>query len=115
MESPLVEDPVLRQRYRFSRAGDVLTVDIWVDPGGTVPNHLHPTLEERWDVIDGTVTFRVDGDRRPATAGDSLVAQAGVKHSFENTGDAVAQLRATVTPALDLQEFLEEGAELNRT
>jgi hypothetical protein len=37
-----VEDPVLRQRYQFSREGDVLRVDIWAEPGAGVPTHIHP-------------------------------------------------------------------------
>jgi mannose-6-phosphate isomerase-like protein (cupin superfamily) len=115
MSSELVEDPVLRQRYRFARDGDILRVDVWAEPGSAVPDHFHPRLEERWEVVEGTVTFRVDGDERPAGPGDRLVAPAGVRHSFENTGSQPAYLLVEVEPPLMLQEFLEEGAALNRT
>src|SRR2546423_11165930 len=92
----LVEDPVLRQRYRFAREGDLLRVEIWVDPGGWVPNHFHPALEERWEVVEGDVTFRIDGEKRDVGPGARLVAKPGVRHSFEHTGTAVAHLRIEV-------------------
>ena len=114
MASDLVEDPVRRQRYRFSREGDVLHLDVWADPGGDVPEHLHPRIEERFEVVEGEVTFRVDGERRRAAPGDRLVAKAGARHAFENTGPRVAHLRVEVEPASRHQEFLEEAAALAR-
>jgi quercetin dioxygenase-like cupin family protein len=115
MPSDFVEDPVLRQRYRFSRDGEVLLVEVWAEPGSSVPEHFHPRLEERWEVVEGEVTFRVAGDARRAGPGDRLAAPPGVPHSFENTGSEPAYLRVEVEPPLMLQEFLEEAAELNRT
>jgi quercetin dioxygenase-like cupin family protein len=114
MEAALVEDPVRRQRYRFSREGDVLRVEVWADPGADVPEHLHPRLEERFEVVEGDVTFRVGGRKRAAGPGDRLVAEAGVRHAFENTGEAVAHLRVEAEPAFELQQFLEEAAALGR-
>jgi mannose-6-phosphate isomerase-like protein (cupin superfamily) len=114
MEATIVEDPIRRQRYRFSRTGDVLHAEVWADPGGDVPEHSHPSLEERFEVIDGEVTFRVDGRKQHAGPGDRLVAAAGVRHAFENTGPGVAHLRVEVEPASRLQEFLEEAAALAR-
>jgi mannose-6-phosphate isomerase-like protein (cupin superfamily) len=115
MWTELHEDPILRQRYRFSRDGDVLRVEVWADPGARVPDHLHPALEERWEVLEGDVTFTIDGAERRAGAGDRLVAAVGVRHAFENSGTTVAHLRVEAEPPLALQEFLVEGAALNRT
>src|SRR3954454_19568150 len=111
----MVEDPILRQRYRFQRDGDLLRVEVWADPGGHVPDHLHPALEERWEVFDGDVTFRIGREKRRAGPGDRLVAPAGVRHAFENTGDRVAHLRVEGEPALELQQFLEDAAAMNRS
>jgi quercetin dioxygenase-like cupin family protein len=115
MASELVEDPVLRQRYRFSREGPVLRVEVWAEPGSSVPDHFHPQVEERWEVVEGEVTFSVAGDERRAGPGDKLVARAGIRHSFKNTGSEPAYLHVEVEPPAMLQEFLEEAAELNRT
>jgi hypothetical protein len=59
------------------------------------------------------VTFWVNGDRRVATAGDTLCAPPGSVHAFENEGDE-AHLMVEVSPALNLQEFLEAAAGLSR-
>ena len=58
MEGQIVEDPALKQRYRFSHSvdpdgGAVLHVETWVDPGGGVTPHVHPAIEERFHVLAG--------------------------------------------------------------
>lgn len=112
--TPLVTDPVRRQRYRFSEADGDLFADVWTDPGGDVPEHVHPVQTERWEVITGQVTFRIAGKRTPAGPGSTFLAQPGVRHSFKNTGNEEALLRVHVSPGLDLRSFLEEAAALAR-
>jgi quercetin dioxygenase-like cupin family protein len=113
MTSELIDDPLFRQRYRFSRDGDVLRVEIWSEPGGGVlAEHVHPKLEERYEVLEGEVTFRVDGKARRAAPGGRLVVPAGVRHSFENTGEGIAHLVVDADPALDLRESIEDGVRL---
>jgi hypothetical protein len=56
--APLIEDPVLRQRLRFSRTTDpdgaeVLHVETWVEPSGGLTPHLHPAMEERFEMLQG--------------------------------------------------------------
>lgn len=115
MHAGVVEDPVLHYRYRFSREGDVLRVEVWADPGGGVTiEHFHPRIEERWHVLEGDVTFRIDGEERRASPGDRLTAAPGVRHAFENTGTSEAHLEVEAEPALDLQAFLVEAARLAR-
>jgi quercetin dioxygenase-like cupin family protein len=115
MAGELVEDPVLRQRYRFAREGDVLSVELWADPGAGVPEHYHPALEERWEVVEGEATFQVEGEETRAVPGERLVVPAGVRHSFVNTAANESRYRIEVEPALELREFLEGAAELNRS
>jgi quercetin dioxygenase-like cupin family protein len=115
MHEEPVEDPVLQQRYRFSREGDVLRVELWAEPGSAAPEHFHPALEERWEVVEGQVAFTIDGEVRRAGPGDRLTAPAGVRHAFENVGNGVAHLRVEVDPAMEMHEVLEQGAALNRT
>ena len=110
----LMHDPVRRQRIRFSQVGDVLHADVWAAPGGDVPAHFHPSQEERFEVLEGTVRFVVGGKRVNAAPGTRVVVAAGVKHSFRNTGDVEAHLRIEVEPALRLRGFLEEAAALAR-
>jgi mannose-6-phosphate isomerase-like protein (cupin superfamily) len=116
MDSEFVDDPLFRQRYLFSRDGDVLRIDIRTEPGGGVlAEHVHPRLEERYHLLTGEVTFRVDGKPVVAGPGAQLVVPAGVRHSFRNTGTDTAHLEVEADPALQLRESIEEGASLART
>jgi quercetin dioxygenase-like cupin family protein len=110
----LVEDPVMRQRYRLTREGDVLRNELWAEPGASVPEHFHPQVEERFEVLEGEFTFKVDGEKRRAGPGDRLVVEAGARHAFENTGQGVARFVADIEPALDMQGFFEDSAALSR-
>jgi mannose-6-phosphate isomerase-like protein (cupin superfamily) len=113
MDTEFVDDPHFRQRYRFRRDGDVLCIDIRTEPGGGVlADHVHPRLEERYQVLAGEVTFRVDGKPVVAGPGAKVVVPAGVRHSFRNTGADTAHLEVEAHPPLHLRESIEEGASL---
>jgi quercetin dioxygenase-like cupin family protein len=114
VEPVLVEDPVLRQRYRLTREGDVLRNEVWAEPGSGVPEHFHPPIEERFEVLEGEFTFKVNGKKQKASPGDRLVVERGVRHAFENTGKGVGHLVAEIEPALNVQDFFEESAALAR-
>lgn len=113
MSTDVFEDPIFRYRYGFERQGDVLRVEMWVEPGGGVSvSHLHPNQEERFEVLEGEVTFKVDGRKLTAAPGDRAIARPGVRHSFKNTGKEVAHVVAEAEPALELEGFLTEAAAL---
>jgi mannose-6-phosphate isomerase-like protein (cupin superfamily) len=113
MDSQFVEDPLFRQRYRFNRDGGVLRIEIRTEPGGGVlADHVHPQLEERYQVLDGEVTFRVDGKPVVAGPGAKVVVAPGVRHSFQNTGTDISHLEVEADPALHLRESIEDGASL---
>ncbi len=104
-------DPVHRARYAFEAQGEDLLVECWLEPGGALPEHLHPIQEERWSVIDGQVRFGLGGTKRLITAADGeMLVRPGTKHSLANEGERDAHLRCHVTPALGLQEFLTDSA-----
>jgi quercetin dioxygenase-like cupin family protein len=110
--SDMVVDPVRRQRYRFSRDGGDLLAEVETEPGGDVPEHVHPAQTEWWEVLAGEVTFVIDGQARRAGAGDRVRADAGVRHAFVNDSATPALLRVRISPAGELQAFLTEAARL---
>lgn len=120
MNAPVVEDPVFRQRFRFSRTTDfdgieVLHVETWVDPGGGVTPHVHPAMEERFEVLAGRVSFLAGRKWATASAGATVVVPAGVRHAYRNNSAETVHMDCYVRPPSSLQEFLEEVAELART
>ena len=110
----LVEDPVLRQRYRFNREGDVVRVEAWVEPGGGVTPHRHPRMVERFEVLAGEITFTLGRTKVLARAGESVVVPAATRHAYRNTGAVEAHMVADAEPGLELEEFLEDVAQLSQ-
>jgi mannose-6-phosphate isomerase-like protein (cupin superfamily) len=109
------DDPIHRVSMAFERDGDSLWVFTWLDNGGHLPEHFHPTLTERWEVLEGSAGVKVDGRWRELTAADGPVDVApGVRHELRNTSGRQARLRTHVTPAGRLEEFLTESARAAR-
>jgi quercetin dioxygenase-like cupin family protein len=107
---PQVHDPVHRVRYSFEPDGENLFVDTWLEPGGSLPPHFHPSQEERWSVVEGRARVRVGSEKRAVGPEDgAVVVPPGTIHGLESLGEE-AHLRCHVIPALDLQEFLEASA-----
>src|SRR5215210_3290649 len=109
-----IEDPVMRQRYRLTREGDVLRNELEAEPGAGVPEHLHPRIEERFEIVEGDWRFWVDGEEQRAGPGDRLVVPPGKRHRFRNVGQGVGRLVAEIEPALNMEGFFQESAALAR-
>jgi quercetin dioxygenase-like cupin family protein len=115
----VLDNPVSGERFAFhltadDTGGKRLVFDVVIEPDRQVPGaHVHPAQEERFEVVSGEVTFRVDGRRQVVSTGEVVVAPPGSVHAFQNDGEE-AHLIAEVRPALDLQEFLESAAGLSR-
>jgi quercetin dioxygenase-like cupin family protein len=115
----VIADPVLRQRLSFTRTtdeqGEVLHVETWVDPGGGVTPHIHPAMEERFEVLEGRVSFLGGRKWKEAGAGETVVVPAGTRHAYRNESDAEAHMVCHARPPSTLQEFLEETVALSRS
>jgi quercetin dioxygenase-like cupin family protein len=114
MTEQVIDDPVLRQRYVFRHVGEELQVETWVDPGGGVLPHIHPEMEERFEILAGNPSFWAGRKRRRTSPGDVVVVPPGTRHAYKNTGTEQAHLIAHVRPPHLLQEFLEDVAVLGR-
>jgi hypothetical protein len=113
--SPTVNDPIHHASYAFERNGEDLWVHCWLAPGAHLPEHFHPTLEERWEMLDGTIQLKLDGDWRWLTVQDGPVRVAPeVRHELRNPSGWPARARAEVLPAGQLEEFLTDSAQAAR-
>jgi mannose-6-phosphate isomerase-like protein (cupin superfamily) len=115
MEAARIDDPLFKQSYEFSCEGETLRIEMRTTPGGGVrAEHVHPVLEERYEVLEGEITINLDGRSKRLGQGERAIVPAGVRHSFENTGEGVAHVVAEAEPAQELRESIEEGARLAR-
>lgn len=112
----LVQDPVNRVRMAFERRGEDLVVDLWLEPGGGLPPHLHPQQEERWSVVEGQAKVRLGKETITITPADGEIpVPPNTVHGFESDSTVDAHLRCEAIPALRLQEFLEEASAAARS
>ena len=77
----------ISHRFEGYRYGDVDVSFFLVDspPGGGPVLHTHP-YEEIFITLEGEATFTVGDDTIEASAGQIVVAPAGVPHKFVNSG-----------------------------
>ncbi len=116
MEQKIVEDPVLKQRLAFrpSDDGEAVIVEMWVEPGGGVPPHVHPSMEERFEVLEGELSFLSGRKWQSATPGEKVVVPAGTRHAYRNSGTQPAHGVCRASPPQSLEEFLTEAAAMAR-
>jgi mannose-6-phosphate isomerase-like protein (cupin superfamily) len=106
-----IHDPIHRVSYAFAREGDDLWVHTWLEDRGHLPEHFHPTLDEYWEVVEGSARVKLDGTWRNLVPEDGpVLVGRNVRHELANTSGSPAYLRTEVKPAGRLQEFLEESA-----
>ena len=106
-----IHDPIHRVAYSFRREGENLWVSTWLEDGGHLPEHFHPSLEERWEVLEGSVRVKLDGTWRDLVPEDGPVRIApNVRHELKNASGRQARLRTEVLPAGGLEDFLVESA-----
>lgn len=74
--------------------------------GGT-PIHVHPRATESYEVLEGEFDVYVDGAWRTLSAGDRVVVDPGVAHTFRNASDAAVRVYNTHAPAMRFGEYFE--------
>ena len=69
------------------------------------PLHIHPTAEESYSVLSGTLDVCVDRTWRRLNAGQSVTVPAGTPHTLRNTSGGEVRLLNVHSPALDFEHF----------
>ena len=109
----VIENPVTGERIVFRKTsrdtgGQAVVIETFVQPDGFVAAaHVHPSQEERFEVLKGSVGFRIGRDKVIAAPGQRLTVPAGTPHKFWNAGDSEAHFVCEVRPALQFESLLE--------
>ena len=108
-----IVNPVTGERLVFRQTsretgGDAVVVETYLQPNGFVASaHVHPAQEERFQVLRGSVGFKVGARKLVAGPGHLLTAPAGTPHRFWNAGDEVAHFVCEIRPALQFESLIE--------
>jgi quercetin dioxygenase-like cupin family protein len=107
-------NPVTGERFTFletaaSSNGELLAFELDLRAGGGVPMpHVHPIQTEQFEVLAGSVRFRVGRRSILASAGEVVEIAPGIVHGFSNPGPDRVRMRVDVSPALQMEEMLRE-------
>jgi quercetin dioxygenase-like cupin family protein len=113
-----LENPITRERLTFLETadetkGELLRIELVFAPGGFVPAiHSHPQQEERIEVVSGTPSFWIAGDRHTAQAGEIVVVPPGTPHTWRNDGNGESRAVVELRPALRMEAVFESLAAL---
>jgi mannose-6-phosphate isomerase-like protein (cupin superfamily) len=108
-----IENPVTGERLVFRKTsretdGQAVVIETFVKLNGFVAAaHVHPTQEERFEVLRGSVGFKIGRKRLVAGPGQRITVPAGTPHKFWNAGDDEAHFVCEVRPALQFESLLE--------
>jgi mannose-6-phosphate isomerase-like protein (cupin superfamily) len=109
----VIENPVTGERLVFRQTsretnGESVVLEAYVKANGFVAAaHVHPHQEERFQVLRGTVGFRVGRKKLLAGPGQRVTVPAGTAHKFWNAGDDEVHFVCEVRPALQFEQLIE--------
>jgi quercetin dioxygenase-like cupin family protein len=115
-----VYHPAFAVRLRFLQTaaktnGELLQVEVTLPPGFLMPEHVHPTQEERHEVLSGTLRARIGGQQRDYKAGERVVGPPGVPHAWRNPSDHDdLRIVSEHRPVLHMEQMLEVGSQIAR-
>jgi quercetin dioxygenase-like cupin family protein len=94
---PTTTEPI---RSVVAESKDATIVAWYINPGQTIPPHVHPQGQDTWTVLSGTGQYYLDtlGNHQTIVAGDVVVAIAGDVHGVYNHGDEALTFISVVAP-----------------
>jgi quercetin dioxygenase-like cupin family protein len=108
IENKLVGDRIVFLQTARETNGQLLEMDCFVRPGGEgTPEHIHPHQEERFIVVTGAFTIRIDGKETTLGPGQECSVPVGILHSWRNQSDGEVHVRIELRPAGRMEGFLE--------
>jgi quercetin dioxygenase-like cupin family protein len=107
IENPLTGERIVFLQTAADTDGELLEMDdFWGRPGHRAAEHVHPQMQERWELIAGSARFRIAGEEQTAQSGDVVLAPPGVPHLAWNPGVEPVHLRIQMRPALRWEDFV---------
>lgn len=100
-----------------AETGGALSVfEAIVPPGVGAPPHVHSREDEAFYVVEGEMTFEVEGHPLPRrlAAGSFVLAPRGVRHAFRNESTAGAKMLVVSLPGVGLERMFGAFDEATR-
>jgi mannose-6-phosphate isomerase-like protein (cupin superfamily) len=72
---------------------------IEIQPGRVLEEHVHQEEDDAFYILEGEMTFVVEGEDMPAPPGTFVLVPPGVEHAFRNDGDVPVRMLNIHAPA----------------
>ncbi|MGH3147546.1 MAG: cupin domain-containing protein [Rubrobacter sp.] len=109
----VIEHPVTGERFTFletgqDTGGEYSRIEARVSPHGFVAAaHVHPLVEETFEIQAGTWAFVINGEEKRIGPGEGATVPTGTPHAWWNAGDEEGVTMVEFRPALKADEFFE--------
>lgn len=98
----------MKERFQVITLNEsVCTFDWTIQPGGSVPEHLHLDSDEHFEVLDGELTIQCMTTNRTIKAGESVTVPRLTPHCVSNKSNAPLSCRVTFDPVADQGKFFQ--------
>ncbi len=107
MENPVSgEDRIVFTKTARQTGGEVFELEVAFRAGAPgTPEMVHSLQDETFEILSGSLNFRIGGQERRLTAGESLLIPKGTPHNWWNASDEEAHALVRIKPALRSEEF----------
>ncbi|RKN81897.1 cupin domain-containing protein [Ulvibacterium marinum] len=75
--------------------------------GQTVDDHIHVLQDETFKVISGRMTYFLNGEKHFIKQGEEVTLPKNVAHNHYNTDNEPVEYIQTISPAIDVDYFIE--------
>jgi quercetin dioxygenase-like cupin family protein len=109
----IINNSITKEKMLFLKTaadtdGQLLEIEMTVGPGGFVAGeHLHPELEERFQILAGKIDLSIDGRREIVAAGEERVVPKNTRHVWKNGSNEELKVILQFRPAGTMEYFLE--------
>ena len=98
-ENPLTGERMVFRKTAHYTNGMLLEIEFFIKPhtGKRLGAHIHPSFDERFEIITGSACYIVGQDEYPAAAGDVVVLPKAIAHVHPwNAGNDILHVRQVI-------------------
>jgi mannose-6-phosphate isomerase-like protein (cupin superfamily) len=106
--NPLTGEKALLVESAAETGGARIAAQFAVEEGGFVPGgeHVHDHQDEHFEVLQGRITYVLDGEEKTAGPGEQVTISRGTWHRWWNSGEGEVRALTRVEPALRFEEAI---------
>src|SRR5260370_17807680 len=98
-ENPLTGERMVFRKTAHDTNGTLLEIEFFIKPhtGKGLGAHIHPSFDERFEIISGSACYIIGQDACFAAAGDVVVLPKAIPHVHPwNAGDNLLHVRPAI-------------------